>query len=142
VPSVIAEGLIVLAGFVVTVVVLFRRRQRAGPPPMLVDLPMLIGVCRLLRQIGEDRRHDRLDRWTARQLRLRLLAGRRRSGTDAAFVWVSRRHARRLLRLLDRCTMATETDSRQRHALLALLGVMLMDSLPTHSPRSAGAPAS
>lgn len=101
---------------------------------MLIDRSMLIGACRLLRQIGDGRRHGRADRWAAHQLRLQLMIGRRRR-PDAAPVWVPHRRVRGLLRLLDRCTTDTGSHDRQRHALIALLGVMLLDSLPTHIPR-------
>ena len=135
-----ALALMALSGMAVAAVALTRRWRRSGLP-VLVDVPMLMSACRLLRQVGDDPRHLRRDRWLAYWVRHRLLEARRRSGPDAAAVWVPRRLAHSLLDLLDGCTTAAGTFSRQQQALLALLGVLLLDSLPTYSPRRAVAPA-
>lgn len=135
-----AVAVMLVVGVPVTAWMLRWQRRRAVSAPFLVDLSTVIGASRLLREVGDTRQHARLDRCVARWLRLRLLVGRRRSSTDTAPMRIPRQLLLRIFRLLDRCTVTTETDRRQRHALLALFGVMLLDTLPVRGRRTAQIP--
>jgi hypothetical protein len=74
-------------------------------PPLLVDLPTVMGMLRVLRQLTDDRAQRRIDRVRLWWLGCLLRAWRRRGGSRTTVV-LSRRYLRRLFDLVDRCSPA------------------------------------
>ena len=109
-----------------------RSRRDSRSSSARTDTPTVMEMLRLLRELKDDRATGQADRVRSWWLMSVLRARRRRAACGR--VLLSRRYLRHVFELLQGWEPSGESVGRQREALLTLLNLMLLATVPTAGP--------